>query len=66
MLRTAQQVQQILVIVFACALQSGQAQGHFLLEISGVKALCEQLVAGQLVDHSGVLLQIAGRPFGCT
>ena len=33
-----------------------------MLEVRGDKALLEDGVASQLVDHTGVLLQIAGRP----
>ena len=60
----AQQVQASLLVVFAGALQGSQP----LLELSnkdrGVKALLQQIVAGQLVNHARVLQQITGRPLG--
>ena len=61
----AQQVQTSFFVVFAGTLQGSQP----LLELShkdpGVKALLQQIVAGQLVNHARVLQQITGRPLGC-
>jgi hypothetical protein len=64
MVGAAQQVQQGFVVVLAGGLQRGQAQGQLALEVGHHKALGQQRVAGQLVDHAGVLQQVACGPFG--
>ena len=64
MLGAAQQVQQGLVVVFAGGLQRFEPLRQFALKVGHHKALGHQRVAHQLVDHAGVLQQVAGGPFG--
>ena len=58
----AQQVEQFLLVVFTGRLQGGQPRRKLLLELRGVETLEQHLGAGELVDHAGVLEQIARRP----
>ena len=66
MVGTAQQIEQGFIVIFACGLQRSQAQGQFMLEVGGDKTLSENGVAGQLIHHAGVQLQIACGPAGRT
>ena len=62
MVGAAQQVQQGFVVVFARGLERGQAQRQLALEVGGNEAVVEDGIAGELVDHTGVLQQIARGP----
>ncbi|MPM86620.1 hypothetical protein SDC9_133710 [bioreactor metagenome] len=66
MVGAAQQIEQGFVVVLARGLQGGQAHGQLVLEVCCDKALLEDGIAGQLIDHPGVLLQVACRPACCS
>ena len=62
MVGTAQQIQQCLVVVFAGDLQGSAAALQIPLEVCCAEALLQYFIAGQLVNHAGVLEQVAGGP----
>ena len=66
MVGTAQQVEQAFLVVFAGPLQGHQARLQLTFKLGGIETAVKQVAAGQLVNDTRVLQQIACGPLGRT